>query len=93
LDIVRAGLHCSLRMSRQMLPLLLMLGWKTFVRKETYPEHNQIRKKKDIYIQKELLNHNTSNAHQIEEKKKDTTRKAERVKVSNPNTSKAHEKD
>jgi hypothetical protein len=26
-------------------------------------------------------------------KKKDTTRKAERVKVSNPNTSKAHEKD
>jgi hypothetical protein len=57
-------------MSRQMLPLLLMLGWKTFVRKETYPEHNQIRKKKDIYIQKELLNHNTSNAHQIEEKKK-----------------------
>jgi len=57
-------------MSRQMLPLLLMLGWKTFVRKETYPEHNQIRKKKDIYIQKELLNHNTSNAHQIEEKKR-----------------------
>lgn len=27
LDIVRAGLHCSLRMSRQMLPLLLILGW------------------------------------------------------------------
>lgn len=34
-DIVRAGLHCSLRMSRQILPLLLILGWKTFVRNET----------------------------------------------------------
>jgi len=39
LDMVRAGLHCSLRMSRQILPLLLMLGWKTFVRKETCPVH------------------------------------------------------
>jgi hypothetical protein len=27
LDIVRAGLHWSLRMSKQMLPLLLMLQW------------------------------------------------------------------
>lgn len=26
-EIVRAGLHWSLRMSRQMLPLELMLGW------------------------------------------------------------------
>lgn len=26
-DIVRAGLHWSLKMSRQMLPLELMLGW------------------------------------------------------------------
>jgi hypothetical protein len=25
------GLHCSLRISRQMLPLLLIFGWKTFV--------------------------------------------------------------
>jgi hypothetical protein len=31
LETVSAGLHCSLRMSRQMLPLLLMLGWNTFV--------------------------------------------------------------
>lgn len=26
-EIVRAGLHWSLKMSRQMLPLELMLGW------------------------------------------------------------------
>jgi len=35
LEIVSAGLHCSLRISRQMLPLLLMFGWKTLVLKET----------------------------------------------------------
>ena len=35
-DMVKAGLHCSLRMSRQMLPLLLMFGWNTLVRKETW---------------------------------------------------------
>lgn len=28
-EIVRAGLHCSLRISRQMLPLEFMFGWKT----------------------------------------------------------------
>lgn len=33
LDIVKAGLHCSFKISRQMLPLLLMLGWNTFVLK------------------------------------------------------------
>lgn len=27
LDMVRAGDHCDLKMSKQMLPLLLMLGW------------------------------------------------------------------
>lgn len=27
LEMVKAGDHCDLRMSRQMLPLLLMLGW------------------------------------------------------------------
>lgn len=31
LEIVSAGLHCSLRISRQMLPLLLIFGWKTLV--------------------------------------------------------------
>lgn len=31
LEIVSAGLHCSFKMSRQMLPLLLMFGWNTFV--------------------------------------------------------------
>jgi len=31
LDMVRAGLHCSFKISRQMLPLLLIFGWKTFV--------------------------------------------------------------
>jgi hypothetical protein len=29
--MVRAGLHYSLRMSRQMFTLLLMFGWKTLV--------------------------------------------------------------
>lgn len=33
--MVSAGLHCSFRMSRQMLPLLLMLGWYTLVVKFT----------------------------------------------------------
>ena len=28
-EMVSAGLHCSFRMSRQMLPWLLMLGWYT----------------------------------------------------------------
>jgi len=32
---VRAGLHCSFKISRQMLPLLLIFGWKTFVVKAT----------------------------------------------------------
>ena len=36
LEIVKAGLHCSLRMSRHMLPLLLIFGWNTFVLKDTY---------------------------------------------------------
>ena len=35
LDMVRAGLHCSFRISRQMLPLLLMFGWYTLVLKDT----------------------------------------------------------
>ena len=29
LEMVSAGLHCSFKMSRQMLPWLLMLGWYT----------------------------------------------------------------
>ena len=29
--IVKAGLHCSLRMSRQMLPWEFTLGWYTLV--------------------------------------------------------------
>jgi hypothetical protein len=45
-DMVRAGLHCSLRMSRQMLPLLLMFGWNTLVRNETWKILN-IRNKSD----------------------------------------------
>lgn len=31
LEMVNAGLHCSLRISKHILPLLLMLGWNTFV--------------------------------------------------------------
>ena len=34
-ETVKAGLHCSFRMSRHMLPLELMLGWYTFVAKLT----------------------------------------------------------
>ena len=39
LEIVNAGLHCSFKMSKQMLPLLLMFGWKTFVLKATCRSH------------------------------------------------------
>ena len=34
-EMVRAGLHCSLRMSRQMLPWAFTFGWYTFVLKFT----------------------------------------------------------
>lgn len=34
--MVNAGLHCSFRMSRHILPLLLIFGWKTFVLNATY---------------------------------------------------------
>ena len=34
-ETVKAGLHCSFRISRHMLPLELMLGWYTFVAKLT----------------------------------------------------------
>ena len=36
LEMVSAGDHCSLRMSRQMEPWLLTLGWYTFVLKFTF---------------------------------------------------------
>lgn len=49
LEIVKAGLHCSFRMSRQMLPLLLILGWNTFVLNATY--ENQTK----IYVERCLL--------------------------------------
>lgn len=35
LDIVSAGLHCSLSMSKHIFPLLFMFGWKTLVLKAT----------------------------------------------------------
>ena len=35
LEIVRAGLHWDLRISRQILPLLLMFGWYILVVKDT----------------------------------------------------------
>ena len=41
LDMVSAGLHCSLSMSKQMFPLLLMFGWKTLVRKATCKKNFQ----------------------------------------------------
>lgn len=36
LEMVRAGLHWSFRMSRQMLPWLLTFGWYTLVWKVTF---------------------------------------------------------
>lgn len=41
LEMVNAGLHCSFRMSRQILPLLLMFGWKTFVLNATCMIHSE----------------------------------------------------
>ncbi len=41
LEMVSAGLHCSLRMSKQILPLLLMLGWNTFVLNATCTDWGQ----------------------------------------------------
>uniref|UniRef100_A0A0A9D8W3 Csu456(Uce) n=1 Tax=Arundo donax TaxID=35708 RepID=A0A0A9D8W3_ARUDO len=35
LEIVSAGLHWSFKMSRQMLPLLLIFGWNSLVRNAT----------------------------------------------------------
>lgn len=39
LEMVRAGLHCSFSISRQMLPLLFIFGWNTLVRNETWNHH------------------------------------------------------
>lgn len=41
LEMVSAGLHCSFRISRQILPLLLMFGWKTLVLNATW--YNKIK--------------------------------------------------
>lgn len=53
-EIVRAGLHCSLRISRQMLPLLFILGWKTFVLKATC-KNIQIQYGVDLVCQESTL--------------------------------------
>ena len=43
-ETVKAGLHCSFRISRHMLPLELMLGWYTFVAKLTcHQAHVDVR--------------------------------------------------
>lgn len=53
--MVSAGLHCSLRISRQILPLLLILGWKTLVLKATYRVHSIIiQMERKIEFSKEL---------------------------------------
>jgi hypothetical protein len=49
LDMVRAGLHCSFKISRQMLPLLLILGWKTFVLNATCRNQSKEEKKNVNY--------------------------------------------
>jgi hypothetical protein len=36
LEMVKAGDHCSFRMSRQMLPCEFTFGWYTFVLKFTF---------------------------------------------------------
>lgn len=43
LEMVSAGLHCSLRMSKQIFPLLLIFGWKTLVLKATYRTERELR--------------------------------------------------
>lgn len=40
-DTVSAGDHCDLSISRQILPLLLILGWYIFVVKATYKKTEQ----------------------------------------------------
>ena len=47
-DMVKAGLHCDRRMSKQILPLLFMLGWYILVVNETWGMqisvlHDQVR--------------------------------------------------
>lgn len=59
LDMVRAGLHCSFKISRQMLPLLLIFGWKTFVLKATCTNHSP--KEKIEISEKKTVEHIASN--------------------------------
>lgn len=69
LDMVRAGLHCSFKISRQMLPLLLILGWKTFVLNATCARHSQ-RKAKLINYSMKITNRQKYNAPYILKPKK-----------------------
>ncbi|KAK7356636.1 hypothetical protein VNO80_15911 [Phaseolus coccineus] len=48
--MVRAGLHCSLSMSRQILPLLLMLGWNPLVLNATrkYSELDELHVSSEV---------------------------------------------
>lgn len=56
-EMVRAGLHCSFKISRQMLPLLFMFGWNTFVLNATCksPPMSE-REKSDPYNPMQLCN-------------------------------------
>lgn len=53
LEIVSAGLHCSLRISRQMLPLLLIFGWKTLVLNATWKHEITV----SILLQQTIATH------------------------------------
>lgn len=44
LEIVSAGLHCDRNISRQILPLLFMLGWYIFVVNDTWKQWRYTRK-------------------------------------------------
>ncbi len=52
-DIVNAGLHCDLSISKHILPLLLILGWYILVVKATYRSTggNSIRQLTMVIIQ------------------------------------------
>lgn len=50
LDMVKAGLHCSLRISKHILPLLLMLGWKTLVLNATWNKKTIKRSDSDPWL-------------------------------------------
>lgn len=57
-DIVKAGDHCDRNISRQMLPLLFMLGWYILVVKATWRKSFIVLKKIIQQLNRSCLSHN-----------------------------------